>query len=101
MVSQGMEHFFPDTKDPDVWGHLYRLGDADLVKFAEGLGADAYAVSSPAELREVMPGVLKKANDEGRPQVVVAQINPKRVPPYYLPDYTTPPATIKPSRAVL
>lgn len=99
MVSQGMEHYFPDSKDPDVWNQLYRLGRPDLVKLAEGLGADAYGVSSPAEMAAIMPKVLTRANSEGRPQVVVAHINPKSSPPYYLPQYT-PGAPVKPARSV-
>ena len=83
MVSQGMVQYTKDTQDPDVWYDLYRLGDPDLVKFAQGLGADAYDVRSPAELRSLMPDVLRRANDEHRPQVVVAHINPASWPPYY------------------
>ena len=49
MVTQGQENFFPDKKDPDVWEHLYRLGNPDIAAFARALGAEAYEVSSPAE----------------------------------------------------
>ena len=73
MVSQGMQYVYPDPDD--VWNQLYRLGTPDLIKFAEGLGADAYAVDSPAALQAVMPTVLEKANTQGRPQVIVAAIN--------------------------
>ena len=36
MVSQGMQYLFPDPNN--IWNTLYRLGNPDLVKFAEGLG---------------------------------------------------------------
>ena len=68
MVSQGENYFFPD---PTVWPKMYRLGTPDLAKFAEGLGADAYTVSSPAELAALMPRVIIKAGVETKPQVIV------------------------------
>jgi acetolactate synthase-1/2/3 large subunit len=55
------------------------------VKFAEGLGADAYAIDSPAALAAIMPVVLDKANNQGRPQVVVAAINQTSLDPYFPP----------------
>jgi len=87
MVSQGQEQFFPDKEDPAVWEKLYELGSPDLKKFAEGLGADAYQVSDPKELQTLMPSVLKLANEQKRPQVIIAKINRKSVPPYYNPLY--------------
>jgi acetolactate synthase-1/2/3 large subunit len=83
MVSQGMQYLYPDPND--VWDRLYRLGTPDLVKFAEGLGADAYAIDSPAALAAIMPTVLDKANNRGRPQVVVAAINQTSLDPYFPP----------------
>ncbi len=83
MVSQGMQDVYPDPDD--VWNELYRLGTPDLIKFAEGLGADAYAVDSPAALQAVMPTVLEKANTQGRPQVIVAAINQQSIDPYFPP----------------
>jgi acetolactate synthase I/II/III large subunit len=83
MVSQGMQYLYPDPNG--VWDHLYRLGTPDLIKFAEGLGADAYPVDSPAALQAVMPTVLEKANTQGRPQVIVAAINQKSIDPYFPP----------------
>ena len=83
MVSQGMQYLYPDPDD--VWDGLYRLGSPDLIKFAEGLGADAYAVDSPAALQAVMPDVLQKANTQGRPQVIVAAINQQSIDPYFPP----------------
>ncbi|NEU10391.1 thiamine pyrophosphate-binding protein [Flavihumibacter sp. R14] len=87
MVSQGQEQFFPDKGDPGIWEKLYELGSPDLTKVAEGLGADAYLVNDPRELKDLMPSVLKLANQEGRPQVIVANINRASVPPYYNPLY--------------
>ena len=87
MVSQGMQHFMPDTKDPDGWAKLYELGNPDLIKFSEGLGAEAYTVNNPKELEKIMPKVLKRANTDGVPQVIIANINRGPVPPYYNPIY--------------
>ncbi len=91
MVSQGMEHFKPDHDDPDIWHQLYELGNPDLVKYAEGLGADAYAVSNPIEMAKIMPIVYQRANEQGIPQVVVAHIDTKPIPPYYNPIYSKKP----------
>ena len=88
MVSQGMQYLYPDPND--VWNDLYRLGTPDLIKFAEGLGADAYRVDSPSALEEIMPTVLDKANTQGRPQVIVAAINQKSLDPYFPPRSPAP-----------
>jgi acetolactate synthase I/II/III large subunit len=89
MVSQGMNQFFPD---PDGWNHYYKIGDdntgtPDLAKYAESLGAQAYAVHSPAEMNEYFPQALAGAGgsktQEPRPQVIVARINRQEAPPYY------------------
>ncbi len=85
MVSQGMQYLFPDSTDPDIWMQLYRLGTPDLVKFAQGLGADAYHINSPAELQTLMPKVLEGADVKKRPQVIVAKINKKSLDPYFPP----------------
>lgn len=92
MVSQGMNHFAPDKKQPAVWDKLYELGNPDLALFARSLGADACTVSSPRELEEVMPDVLKRANKDHAPQVIIAHINTASVPPYYNPVYGPKPA---------
>lgn len=80
MVSQGQTHYFTDENDPKVWERLYRLGKPDLLKFAEGLGADAYAVGSPAQLKQAMPLVLERAAC-GMPQVIVADIERSSINP--------------------
>jgi len=94
MVSQGMNQFFPDDKNPEIWKKLYTLGAPDLSMYARGLGADAYDVNSPEDLEGILPKVLKRANLERRPQVIVAHIDPKPVPPYYNETYmpAKPPA---------
>jgi len=83
MVSQGMDHFRGDENDPDVWHELYELGNPDLVKYSEGLGAEAHEIHSPEDFHEVMPKVLDGANNKGIPQVIIAHINTKAIPPYY------------------
>jgi acetolactate synthase I/II/III large subunit len=82
MVSQGENYFFPD---PTVWPHMYRLGTPDLAKFAEGLGADSYTIDSPAQLAALMPQAIAKANQDARPQVIVAEIDRSAVSPYFYP----------------
>ena len=90
MVSQGMAHFAPDAKKPGIWENLYELGNPDLAMFAKSLGADAYTINSPKELEKVMPKVLSRANKDHVPQVIIANINRKPVPPYYNPIYGPP-----------
>jgi acetolactate synthase-1/2/3 large subunit len=97
MVSQGMQYLYPDPHD--IWNHLYRLGNPDLVKFAEGLGADAYLIDSPAALEAIMPGVLEKANVKSRPQVILATINQKSLDPYFPPKPPATPSTSPPKEA--
>jgi acetolactate synthase I/II/III large subunit len=90
MVSQGMDHFAPDPKKPAVWEKLYELGNPDLAMYAKSLGADAYTINSPRELEKIMPKVLTLANKDHVPQVIIANINRKPVPPYYNPIYGPP-----------
>jgi acetolactate synthase-1/2/3 large subunit len=84
MVTQGMQQFFPKRN----WQGEYALGAPDLVKYSEGLGADAYEVNKPEDLEEIMPTVLKRANEDGVPQVVVINVDPHLIPPYYLDIYS-------------
>ena len=86
MVSQGENYYFPD---PTVWPKMYRLGTPDLAKFAEGLGADAYTIHSPAELAALMPQIIAKANSDGKPQVIVAEIDSAALSPYFYPPLPT------------
>jgi acetolactate synthase I/II/III large subunit len=92
MVSQGMTYGNPDPNDPDVWMRLYRLGTPNLVALASGLGADAYEVESPADLRRVWPAVLDGANLRNTPQVIMARINQRSIDPYFPPKPPAPPA---------
>jgi acetolactate synthase-1/2/3 large subunit len=85
MVTQGMDHF--KGGEPAIWRELYSLGKPDLAKYSEGLGADAYTVSDPEEFRTALRRALKGANENKRPQVIVAEINRAAEPPYYNPLY--------------
>jgi acetolactate synthase-1/2/3 large subunit len=87
MVSQGMEEFKPDKNDPTIWHKLYELGAPDLEQYSRGLGADAYTVNKPSDLADIMPTVLKRANKDNVPQVIIANILKTEVPPYYNPMY--------------
>ncbi|MFW6028561.1 MAG: thiamine pyrophosphate-binding protein, partial [bacterium] len=77
MVSQGMEHF--KHGEMDRWRDMFSLGQPDLAKFAEGLGAVTWTVSNPKELRDA----LQKARNATVPQVIVAEIDRTAEPPYY------------------
>lgn len=79
MVTQGMEHFVPNND----WEGEYALGAPDLVKYSEGLGAEAYDVHTPEEMKAIMPKVLKRANNDCIPQVVVVHVDSSLIPPYY------------------
>ncbi len=95
MVSQGMNHFAPDSKKPGVWEKLYEIGNPDIAMFAKSLGADTYAINSPKDLEKIMPKVLSRANTDHVPQVIIANINRKPMPPYYNPIYAPPKPPMK------
>ncbi|MCA9635462.1 MAG: thiamine pyrophosphate-binding protein, partial [Myxococcales bacterium] len=61
---------------------FYRLGGPDLVAFARALGADARPAATPGALRSALAEAMRAAEVDGRPQVVVAAIDPHEVPPY-------------------
>ena len=82
MVSQGMEMLFPKEN----YDHDYRLGNPDLAKVAEGLGAEVVAVDSPAVLKDAWPKVVSGAKS-GRPQVILANVNRTAAPPYWSAPY--------------
>lgn len=92
MVSQGMEQLVPDD---NRWLEYYKLGRPDLVQFAQGLGADAVAVSreegAPA-FRAALVQALERADRTARPQVIVACIDTYPSPPYGWPELVMPPA---------
>jgi acetolactate synthase-1/2/3 large subunit len=86
MVSQGMETLFKS----ESWLGYYKLGAPDLVKFAEGLGADAVAIA-PDQGAEAFRVALRdalKRSLSGKPQVIVAHIDTKPAPPYGWPQLT-------------
>jgi acetolactate synthase-1/2/3 large subunit len=81
MVSQGMEHFFPGPG----WTNYYALGNPDLAKFAEALGASAYTVQSAAEFCWYFNLAITKAKSEQKPQVILVRHDLNEIPPYYPP----------------
>jgi acetolactate synthase-1/2/3 large subunit len=81
MVSQGMAQFFPPPGG--AWNDYYSLGKPDLVRFAQSLGADAYDVKSLDDMQHALAAAIEAGNLMGRPQVIVAHIDPTQVPPYY------------------
>lgn len=78
MVAQGINVAFPDP----VWVDYYKLGKPDLVKFAEGLGAEAYRVKSPDEFRAALTRAIA-GGKKGVPQVIVVDQDPSAMPPFY------------------
>jgi acetolactate synthase-1/2/3 large subunit len=68
-------HEFP-LEDP-----YYQLGSPDVVGFARALGADGYWIEAPGQLAALFPEVLARANQDGRPQVVAARIDPRELAP--------------------
>lgn len=79
-ISQYMQEF---STDDSPWQGYYKLGKPDLVKFAEGLGADAYSVYNPQEMKQVFAQAIESANTKHKPQVIVAFINTQEVPPWH------------------
>ena len=81
MVSQGMNTFLPDAVP-----YSYPLGKPDLCKVAEGLGADGHEVKEPADFAPAWEAAVRGAA-VGRPQVIIAKLDPKAAPPYWDPPY--------------
>jgi acetolactate synthase-1/2/3 large subunit len=81
MVSQGMDHFFPGPG----WTNYYALGNPDLAKFSEALGASAYTVKSPSEFRWYFDLAVTNAKAEQKPQVILVRHELNEIPPYYPP----------------
>ncbi len=90
MVSQGMNQFFPD---PGTWKDYYKIGQPDVAKLAIALGADAFDVHDPAEMRKAFEKAISNSA-KGKPQVIVAHIDTNEIPPYYPPK---PPPSPTPS----
>ena len=89
MVSQGMAQLLPPAA---AWTDYYKLGQPDLVRFAEGLGAQAVAITpdqGTSALAEAMSNALASAQSTRRPQVIVVHIDTKPAPPYGWPKLTT------------
>lgn len=82
MVSQGNAHFMPEPPTPS-WIDYYKLGNPDLCKYAEGLGAAVYRVNTPKEMHDNFETALKKSREDNQPQVIVVNIDTTEVPPYY------------------
>jgi acetolactate synthase-1/2/3 large subunit len=78
MVSQGMDHYFPGSD----WSQYYRIGNPDLVKYAEALKAEAHEVRTPAEFRKAFAQAMTGAA-AGKPQVIIAKQDRSEMPPYY------------------
>jgi acetolactate synthase I/II/III large subunit len=82
MVSQGMSRLSPPAES---WNNYYALGTPDLVKVAEGFGADAVAVTpeqGPADFEAALCGAIHNADARSKPQVIVVHIDPQPMPAY-------------------
>jgi len=81
MVSQGMGQLFPSQP----WTDYYALGGPDLVKVAEGFGADAVAITQeqgPADFEAALRSAIQNATEHSKPQVIVVSIDTRPMPPY-------------------
>jgi len=95
MVSQGMAALFPPEPP---WEDYYALGTPDLVKFSEGLGAQAVAITKgqgPTAFAAALQTAIRQAADNKRPQVIVAHIDTGPMPPYGWPTLPKPPCAPK------
>ena len=96
MVSQGMAELFPPAQD---WRGYYKLGQPNLVQFAQGLGANAVAIplseGAPA-FREALTKAITAARATRQPQVIVVSIDTRPMPPYGWP--TLPPVDCSKAR---
>ena len=93
MVSQGMGELFPPASG---WTDYYSLGAPDLVKVAEGFGADAIAVKKdkgPADFETALKAAIKNADQRKKPQVIVVSIDTQAMPPYGWPTMPPPPCS--------
>jgi acetolactate synthase-1/2/3 large subunit len=90
MVSQGMAELFPPGQP---WADYYKLGNPDLVKFSEGLGARAVAImpdQGAAQFQAELRAALKRATADRQPQVIIAYIDTVAMPPYGWPKAPIP-----------
>jgi acetolactate synthase I/II/III large subunit len=82
MVSQGMAELFPPAQS---WRQYYKLGQPDLVMFAQGLGANAVEVTladGTASFRNALLNALRLSRETNQPQVIVVCIDTRPMPPY-------------------
>ena len=89
MVSQGMARLFPTAPD---WNHYYKLGQPDLVKFSEGLGARAVGIALTDGVplfHAALAQALELADETGQPQVIVVSVSTEPMPPYGWPQLPT------------
>jgi acetolactate synthase-1/2/3 large subunit len=84
MVTQGMTHTWAPPQG-HTWADYYSLGNADLVQYSQSLGADAFLVTAPGELADLLPKCLHTADEQKKPQVIVVQIDRTEAPPYPAP----------------
>ncbi len=88
MVSQGMAELFPPASD---WTDFYKLGAPDLVKFSQGLGADAVAITQgPDQMAAELQTARTRARQDRKPQVLVLDIDTRPMPKYGWPDLKAP-----------
>ncbi|MEO6445949.1 MAG: thiamine pyrophosphate-binding protein [Gemmatimonadaceae bacterium] len=80
MVTQSMAAHYPAPG----WDDYYALGNPDLVKVAEGFGAEAYLVHSPADLKDSLARAID-GGQKGRPQVIVVREDASARPPFNFP----------------
>ncbi|MBV8591944.1 MAG: thiamine pyrophosphate-binding protein [Acetobacteraceae bacterium] len=79
MTSQGM------AQCVDGWRGRFELGNPDLIRVAEGLGARAVSVmphEGPLVFRDRLLGALRRA-EENKPQVIVVHIDRRLAPPHH------------------
>jgi acetolactate synthase-1/2/3 large subunit len=91
MVSQGMGIIL---KEPAAYDHYYQMGQPDIQKIAEGYGAEACTVTTPAEFEAAFLKAIEGGR-AGRPQVIAVKEDHDAVPPFYINQYPwipTPPA---------
>lgn len=90
MVSQGMGVLFPPAAS---WDDYYKLGAPDLVAYAQGLGADAVAITEgPEQMADELAAARARA-EAGKPQVLVLHINTEAMPKYGWPPNVEPQCT--------
>lgn len=85
MVSQGMGIAHPTPPPGTTWFDFYELGNPDLVQFATSLGAVARRVTQPGELQAWLLEMIRAAERDRRPQVLVCDIDIHEAPPYPYP----------------